>query len=162
MQRADSVMSIPETPIPHHFPQGREREKVEEWILSLLCKAERTPNEYIFVPVKVTMCFGYGRLACYQVVWLSWTGNLVCQSIAIYIYIYIYTSLLLKNFGALISSYLHIAAIVLLYLSYCFEPCTCMCFFLNVLAFIVLSYIPPQSAGNVSECTLTTRQTYLG
>lgn len=34
MQRADSVMSIPETPIPHHFPQGREREKVEEWMLS--------------------------------------------------------------------------------------------------------------------------------
>lgn len=75
MQRADSVMSIPETPIPHHFPQGREREKVEEWMLSWLYKAERTPNEYIFMAIKVTVCFGYGRLACYQVVWLSWTGE---------------------------------------------------------------------------------------
>lgn len=25
VQRADSVMCIPETPLPHHFPQGRER-----------------------------------------------------------------------------------------------------------------------------------------
>lgn len=37
MQRADSVMSVPESPIPHHFPQGserkREREKVKEWML---------------------------------------------------------------------------------------------------------------------------------
>lgn len=63
VQRADSVMCIPETPLPHHFPQGRER--VEERMLSWLYKAERTPNEYIYMPIKIMRC-SCGRLACFQ------------------------------------------------------------------------------------------------
>lgn len=61
--RADSVMCIPETPLPHHFPQGRER--VEERMLSWLYKAERTPNEYIYKPIKIMHC-SCGRLAFFQ------------------------------------------------------------------------------------------------
>lgn len=101
-------MSIPKTPIPHHFPQGRDRER--KWILSCFCKAEYTPNECIFMPIRITMCFGYGWLACYQVV------------------IYIYTlHFCWRIWGALISNYLHVSAIFLLYPSHCLEPRTCNC-----------------------------------
>ena len=92
MQRADSVMSVrsrdshPPSLSPRERGRERERErgreretereKVEDWMLSWLYKAESTPNEYIIMPIKVTMCFGSGRLACYQVVWLSRTGEI--------------------------------------------------------------------------------------
>lgn len=52
---------------PSHPPSlsPREREKVKEWLPdSWLCKAEHTPHEYIIMLIKVTVCFGYGRLLC--------------------------------------------------------------------------------------------------
>lgn len=63
MQRADSVMTLPS---PIAFPKGEKREKVEEKMLSWLCKAERTPNEYIIMLIKVSVCFGYGQLVHFK------------------------------------------------------------------------------------------------
>lgn len=54
-----------DSPPPPLSPREGERERVEERMLSWLYKAERTPNEYIYMPIKI-MCYSCGRLACFQ------------------------------------------------------------------------------------------------
>lgn len=61
VQRADSVMCIPETPFPHHFPQGRKRVEKRARMLPLLRQAEHTPSECVYTPIKIAGFVSCGR-----------------------------------------------------------------------------------------------------
>lgn len=117
------------------------------------------------MPIKATVCFGSGRRTCYQVVWLSWTGNLVRTQLPSLKYgdkgnvifrrrpsavLLRERSCIASAFQVLCCSRISLSFYTLL--SRCVGHVASGALYLFALT--VLSHTPPQLAGHVSECRL--------